>query len=36
MDTNSLARQAFPVAAFSVGLVALTFIATAMQRSFVP
>lgn len=36
MDTNSLARQAFPVAAFALGLVALTLIATAMQRPFAP
>lgn len=36
MDTNSLARQALPVAAFSLGLVALMFIATAMQSSLVP
>jgi rhomboid protease GluP len=36
MDANSLIRQAFPVAAFAVGLVALTFIATALQRPFAP
>lgn len=36
MDTNSLLRQALPVAAFALGLVALTLIATAMQRPSVP
>ncbi len=36
MDTNSLGRQAVPVAAFALGLVALTVIATALQRPFAP
>lgn len=36
MDTNSLVKQTFPVALFVVGLIALTFVATAVQQPVLP